>query len=538
MSSSHYTNYIRVVDDGDEYAKTAAEWQSSRMSAYKEKFKNMYTILWVSCLISFAFAITGSIFYGTNDGAYNLKYELYFPRNFYFSNEREWVVNFTNGINDIFGTCKSESKMSTQQASWGGNTYTVTTVPSYYAQWSPWVFTLLVLWITFAFSGLRCLFYNMEALWYPDGPCFWRWLEYAITSPQIIVVLAMGSGVRDIGTVAGLAGAQALLVLLGYLLEVQIEALYRTQYWRLLAAAQDENLLTLAHNRNSACNAPILTEERVATHSRELQNGSPPSLPARSRSSSVIQQQDGTTQTLASRANPVHVFHFSGTSQMLKFGSPSEAGYSESTSVRDFYRNDNLLTQRISDELKSNPDNRSLLIALLSTPVERTKFNQHMSTFLMNTNPCDLDFTNSIPLYYLRILLIHLFCWLCFIIIWGVIGMSFDASTRQFGCSNANTELPGAVGFLFVTQIICFGIYGLLAVWQFLTTYQYINGEMHRVSLDNLSTLEGIWRAYYNYRYHHATKNFLWFSRLYEVLNIVSKGCLAIALISLGGSQT
>ena len=59
-----------------------------------------------------------------------------------------------------------------------------------------------------------------------SGPDFWRWLEYALTSPLQIIIIAASFYVRDEHTLLALGCVQGALVLLGYTLETQIETIY------------------------------------------------------------------------------------------------------------------------------------------------------------------------------------------------------------------------------------------------------------------------------------------------------------------------
>jgi len=59
-----------------------------------------------------------------------------------------------------------------------------------------------------------------------SGPDFWRWLEYALTSPLQRIIIAASFYVRDEHTLLALGCVQGTLVLLGYTLETQIETIY------------------------------------------------------------------------------------------------------------------------------------------------------------------------------------------------------------------------------------------------------------------------------------------------------------------------
>jgi len=58
-----------------------------------------------------------------------------------------------------------------------------------------------------------------------SGPDFWRWVEYAVTSPLQIILIAGSFYMREIVLMATMAGLQGALVLLGYVIELEIHAL-------------------------------------------------------------------------------------------------------------------------------------------------------------------------------------------------------------------------------------------------------------------------------------------------------------------------
>jgi hypothetical protein len=55
------------------------------------------------------------------------------------------------------------------------------------------------------------------------GPDFWRWMEYAITSPLQIILVASSFFMREINFLLLIACVQGALVVLGFLIELQID---------------------------------------------------------------------------------------------------------------------------------------------------------------------------------------------------------------------------------------------------------------------------------------------------------------------------
>lgn len=61
-------------------------------------------------------------------------------------------------------------------------------------------------------------------LTYTERPCMWRWMEYAVTSPLQILLVASSLMIRDIYTLYMLLFAQVALVQLGFAVEYAISA--------------------------------------------------------------------------------------------------------------------------------------------------------------------------------------------------------------------------------------------------------------------------------------------------------------------------
>lgn len=85
-----------------------------------------------------------------------------------------------------------------------------------------------------AFTVFLCsaFFQLSRGLWYKqyfnplDGPDYSRWLEYLVTSPLQVVLVAIAFGFSDRDQLLSWAGVQAALVILGYSIEKQIKKVY------------------------------------------------------------------------------------------------------------------------------------------------------------------------------------------------------------------------------------------------------------------------------------------------------------------------
>jgi len=125
--------------------------------------------------------------------------------------------------------------MFQQKEEWGNFSFAGISVPVDTGHsYKPWVMLHWILVCSCLFQGARYLAYvehdNFEegVLFQYDpssGPDFWRWVEYAVTSPLQIILIAGSFYMREIVLMATMAGLQGALVLLGYVIELEIHAL-------------------------------------------------------------------------------------------------------------------------------------------------------------------------------------------------------------------------------------------------------------------------------------------------------------------------
>jgi len=123
-----------------------------------------------------------------------------------------------------------------QQQEWSNNTYTGISVGVDNGQsYQPWIMLQWVLLCSVIFQGGRCLAYrdledddDTELFQYipSRGPDFWRWIEYALTAPLQIVIIAGSFYLRETVVLTLMAALQGALVLFGYVIELEIQTLY------------------------------------------------------------------------------------------------------------------------------------------------------------------------------------------------------------------------------------------------------------------------------------------------------------------------
>lgn len=86
-----------------------------------------------------------------------------------------------------------------------------------------WVLLLFVVLVTCAVE-----LYRSNIFWeytFDDGPDIARWLEYAITSPLQVLVVAIAFHIRDVAQLSTLGALQAALVIAGFSIEREIQVI-------------------------------------------------------------------------------------------------------------------------------------------------------------------------------------------------------------------------------------------------------------------------------------------------------------------------
>lgn len=114
-------------------------------------------------------------------------------------------------------------------AIWQGRQFKTLHYPHAAGNFGPWPFTLYVLAVTAIFMTLRWMLAvgSILELYIPADVDLFRWLEYLLTSPVMIVIIATAAGVRDVGSLALLGMTQALLILCGYTIESGVSDMWQ-----------------------------------------------------------------------------------------------------------------------------------------------------------------------------------------------------------------------------------------------------------------------------------------------------------------------
>tara|TARA_B100001758_G_scaffold210905_1_gene193936 strand:- start:5535 stop:6845 length:1311 start_codon:yes stop_codon:yes gene_type:complete len=155
------------------------------------------------------------------------------------------------------GFCeKSKVSLHYENRTWDDKGYVGSAVIEPAGSFSPWGVLIWIFSVSFVFQGAR--FESSETTaegyqkfsdessdnessntpfnlwkWYdyfkynPLRPDFWRWLEYALTAPFQILLIATSVFIGNEATLWNLMGLQGALVLLGYLNEKRIDSFYK-----------------------------------------------------------------------------------------------------------------------------------------------------------------------------------------------------------------------------------------------------------------------------------------------------------------------
>jgi len=125
--------------------------------------------------------------------------------------------------------------MFQQKQEWGNNSFASTSIAVDMGRsYKPWVMLHWILVCFFLFQGPRFFTYvehdNVKewVLFQYDpsgGPDFWCWVEYAVTSPLQIIIIAGSFYMLEIVLITTMASLQRALVQLGHVVELEIETL-------------------------------------------------------------------------------------------------------------------------------------------------------------------------------------------------------------------------------------------------------------------------------------------------------------------------
>lgn len=443
---------------------------------YKLKVYDFISMLFAAGIFAVALLIAGG-----------QKTEIYYPLyssgvQYFIKDQAPPVVS--DLISEI-NKCPSSTFMSDggPVTEWDGTAF----LPFYYPQsaskLNPWPLVLIVLAFTFLFTMLRWALAIGSAvpLYMPVGPHFFRWLEYLITSPLMIVVIAIAAGVRDVHTLTLLGGAQAMLIMLGFCNEHLIADIWDCLLYKLLA----QTLMPFECTEAQA----------LATHHRQhhgtSQNGRP--TPARS----VLDK-------LAAEQHKDECLPHDPQQRALAIG-------------------------------HENLEAAFRLMHVILKSYDETDGNRKAANAM---DLCNFHYASRLPLLLWRVFVTLIASWVGFVCMWVVIIGQFQTLSDSFntcgGSSSTDISVPVGVQLIVWGQLGAFGAFGLVQSWQIFVAWREVRADFVRFSDAKYSTTPHfIAQVDSNYKkyYQASVGNFLQATRNYTILNIISKSLLAVCLI-------
>lgn len=467
--------------------------KKNELDGFKRNYK-AYAWLSLATFVSITSIAIATAVSWSNSGSKGV--QLYYPHNFYFHGDHNalstgivapggdpdnaavgWLKRYQASAKQLMNICGStDLKIYTGVVEWNDRPFTIHPSPVQYGKWEPYSITSAALWVTAAFALLRFVGWWVGSLMFPDAPYYLRWFEYAITSPLIVIVVALGVGIRDISTLAALAAGQGMLVLVGYLLEKEIETILRTRYWRIFAMTE-----SIIASKEDQTGGTRIT--RSGTSQRQYQS----------------RRQEDTESLLGDRKPTTK--------------------------------------EQVQDILaQGDHEADALIIALMTTQIDPQSLWTTMSETL---NLCQINFSAKRGVAGFKILSMHILAWLAFAAIWATLIAQFQSSVNSFTCDadpKVGGEMPPAIAALLWIQMVCFALYGVVAVVQFIYAWSKTSKGRgtDRESSNSNVPLTTMWERYTTYM-EMREDTYMYASIAYEFLNLFSKATLGVCVMVVSG---
>lgn len=132
-------------------------------------------------------------------------------------NEMTFAAYDTAYQTDLLKQCHSKYKPYEVMESWNEYSYRVNDRVINNYKVNLWGLLVSIYLISALFQGWRGYSYGIN--YRPLGPDVGRWVEYAITSPLMIMVIAISAGIREVSLIVCLLFMQLVLIFFGYVLE-------------------------------------------------------------------------------------------------------------------------------------------------------------------------------------------------------------------------------------------------------------------------------------------------------------------------------
>ena len=376
-------------------------------------------------------------------------------------------------------------------AEWSGQQFDMLYYPHPSGSFSPWPATISVLALTCVMVLLRWMLSVNGIgipLYLPVGPCFFRWLEYLITSPIMIVIIAVAAGVRQVPTLTLLGVVQAVLIMMGYLTELLIGELWDEYFYLLLAEVdQDVNVAV----------AQVVMSASV-------------------RSSGTPQFNDSVSSSRSSKSEQQ-------TLDQEEEGSDTD----ESVGEREVWA-------RLPG---------AWMLHKLLVPAYNVDVLTHVNSI------CAFEYKSRQPLLEFRLIVSLFISWLAFAVQWWIIISALGNATATFNaCSNSDLQVPGIVTAFVWIEAFLFALFGIVQTWQMLQAWMICKHgleDLQDQAVSQASSNDDIQQALIknssssfdklkkNVQTYHKkfTYNFLRATLYYTWLNTIAKLFLGICII-------
>ena len=458
----------------------------------------------VSAILMLVLAVIALIAQGSQET--EVLYDLFQSHGrFYMSNGPGWSE--FQAWKSEFEQCSAKTVFAEQGLSttWDSVSFPLTSVAVASGSLAPWPWTLSVLWITFFAVLLRfCFSIFFIPMYDPVGPHFWRWFEYLLTSPIILLLVAVASGVRDQSLLIALAIGQAVLIMTGYLNELLIQQRWELRYWSLYAQVFEwEDVLALK--------SAVATECRTGT--------TQPSAPSPAATLKPKPKQDAVLQPL------------------LSFGVKN----GDDIEFCDARARD--------EEYKVVMQNISSVVILFHTMVQNVTDEETLSQM---KNLCTFHHRTHAAQVSFKLIFSWIVSWVTFALLWTMILGAFAVQADLFNgkCTpkpndDDDFQVPTIVYVFVYGQMGLFALFGVVQTSQVLGLFMSLRHEQKKMEVNpqdyarpSDKTTHAIknarlnrLRSAYNDYYTDVAHNFLNATFWYTLLNIFAKGLLGACII-------
>lgn len=159
---------------------------------------------------------------------------------------------------------------------------------------------------------------------------------------------------------------------------------------------------------------------------------------------------------------------------------------------------------------------------------------------------CAFKYESGRKLVLFRLLITLLASWVAFIIIWGVILGAFNSAVDNYNECSGKGKVPQEISLLVWSQLILFALFGANSLWQVYQAYRHLDGDpeiMAKISNlqseqtnNNMYNFQEVKKTYLMW-YQNYLDNWYRATEYYEVLNIISKSFLAIAILQISANS-